>query len=270
MSFDEASGSPKEELSESSGNKATRQFLIPWENRLAFAQAMVGTGYPNFPQSRVISCGLQPWQGEDMPPSGTVVDPSVQTAGYPGRLALLTFAYGPDFTKKTWPTDMPKPANIRFGTELRFRVSGSAQFLVLPFGGCKWADNSADLTENDNSRILIPIREIELQWDFVDNPPLNALDDLMGSVNSGSFMGCEAETLLFENYSVEETFRASPINPHTNRVTIQMRRRRIVVGSNVYGWNHDYRENPSGWAKVLFKSDNAPRYALKSFTNTFA
>lgn len=270
MSYDELAGSPKEQLSEAAGSAATRTFLIPWENRLAFAQNMVGTAYPNFPQSRVVSCALQPWHGEDMPPSGTIVDPSVQTAGYPGRLALLTFGYGPDFTKKAWPTDMPKPANIRFGTELRFRVSGSAQFLVLPFGGCKWADNSADLTENDNSRILIPIREIELQWDFVDDPPLDDLDALMGTVNDDVFLGCEAETLLFENYSVQETFRASPINPHTNRVTIQMRRRRIAVGASVYGWNHDYREDPAGWAKVLFKSDNSPRYSIEPFDNIFA
>jgi hypothetical protein len=116
---------------------------------------------------------------------------------------------------------------------------------------------------------LIPIREIELQWDFVDDPPLDDLDDLMGTVNDSSFLGCEAETLLFENYSIQETFRASPIDPHTNRVTIQMRRRRIKVSTNVYGWNHDYREDPAGWAKVLFMSDNEPRYKLKSFTNIF-
>lgn len=270
MSYNELAGSPKEGLSESSGSTANRTFLVPWEIRIAFAESLVGYGYPNFPQSRVNALSIQPWHGEDMPPAGTVTDPSIQTAGYPGKYALITVGYGPDFTKKTWPTAMTKPENIRYGTELRFRVSGSAQFLVLPFGGCKWSDNGVDLTEGDNSRILIPIREIELQWDFVDDPPLDDLDDLMGTVNNATFLSCEPETLLFENYSVQETFRASALNPHTNRVTIQMRRRRIKPAVDVYGWNHDYRESPVGWAKVLFKSDNEPRYKLKTFENIFA
>lgn len=269
MSFDEIAGSPQEQLSESSGSTATRQFLVAWENRLSFAQAFVGTRYPNFPQARINSIAIAPWNGQDMPPNNvTIVDPSVVTSGYTGKPALITVSYGPDFTKKTWPTDMPKP-QYRNGTELRYRISGSAQFLVLPFGGCVWYDNFNPLTDQDNTRILIPIREIEIQWDFVDNPPLSTLDGLMGCVNSGTFMGCEAETLLFENYSVAESFRAAPLNPHTNRVTLQFRRRRIVDGINIHGWNHDYRESPVGWAKVLFKNNYKPRYDLKPFTNMF-
>jgi hypothetical protein len=270
MSFNELAGSPKESMSESSGNSANRTFLVPYEIRVAFAEALVGTAYPHLAQTRINSLSIEPWNGADMPPSGTIIDPSFQSSDYPGKFALITLGYGPDFTKKVWPTEMPKPENIRFGSELRFRVSGSAQFLVLPFGGCKWADNGVTLKDGDNSRILIPIREIELQWDFVDDPPLDDLDDLMGTVNDSSFLGCEPETLLFENYSVQETFRASALNPHTNRVMIQMRRRRIKAGVDIYGWNHDYRESPVGWAKVLFKSDNEPRYKLKSFTNIFA
>ena len=272
MSIDELSGSPTESLDESSGSTAERKFLVPWNSRLTFAQNLVGTGYSNFPQSRIISIDLQPWS-EELVPSGTITDASLQTADYADQPCLVTAKYGPDFTQKAWPTDMPKPT-FRAGTELRYQIDGSAQFLVLPFGGMKWLGTGAALKNQENSRILIPIREIELQWDFVDDPPLDTLDGLVGAVNDATFLGCEAETLLLETYSVVESFRAAPLNPHTNRLVLNFRKRRIEDGASVRGWNHDYREaegaTPAGWDKVIFQSDDSPRYTLKTMTNMFA
>ncbi len=269
MSYDELAESPQETLSESSGSTAQRMFLVDSANRLEFAQYLVGSLYPNFPQCRVNSVSIKPWSG-DIPPNGAeLIDPTVQTADYAGKPALITISYGPDFTQKTWPTDMPKPS-VREGTELRFNIGGSGQFLLIPSNGCKWQDSGEDLQGTENSRILLTIREIQIQWDFVDDPPLNTLDGLLGHCNETDFLGCEPETLLFEQYSVEESFRAAPLNPHTNRVQLTFRKRRIQDGSSVHGWNHDYRASPAGWAKVLFKSDDEPRYSLEDMTNMFA
>jgi hypothetical protein len=268
MEYTELSGSPHESLSESSGSSAERKFLVPWVNRLAFCQLLVSTAtkYPHFPQARVVSIDIQPWS-DDLNAIGTITNPSLQSAVYDDQPALITVKYGPDFTQKTWPTNFTKPA-IRYGTELRFQIRGSAKFLTIPASACKWEDDAdVPVPEDVNSALLIPMRSIQLQWDFVDDPPINTLEGLQGKVNSDTFLGSEPETLLFESYDVTETFRSAPANPHTNRVTIQLQRRK-VPGTSVYGWNHDYREAPAGWAK-LHLSDNKPRYKTTAFAGMF-
>lgn len=265
MSFDELAGSPRESLNEGSGSTAERRFLIPFNERLTFAQGLIGTRYPNMPQTRVVAVDIQPFT-EDLVPSGVIVDPSLATAGYGTQPALVTVKYGPDFTKKQWPAKLPKP-QFKAGTELRYRLSSSAQFLLIPSKGAKWESDNELLKNTELNRKLIPIRDIEVDWNFVDDPPLDRLDALVGSVNQTLFLGAEPETLLFENYNVDESFRAAPANPHTNRVTVCFRKRRIEENGNIYGWNHDWREDPPGWDKVIMGGE--PRYLLKTFTNTF-
>lgn len=274
MSYQELAGSPKESLSESGGPGVTRQFLIPWENRVATAYSLSGTSYPGLPHMRCSGIAMQPFVDDMAPNPSLISHPSVASANYAGKLALLTLTYIPNFVFKPWPTDFPKPT-FRNGTELRFRIGGSGQFLTVPWDGVKWevpGGGSGETTpverENQNNRIFIAIREVELQWDFVDDPPLDDLDELMNKSNQDTFLGCPAETVLFENYSVEETFRVVATNPHTNRVTVHLRIRKIKDGSNIYGWNHDF-SSEHGWARMLFQNDE-PRYPLATFANMFA
>ena len=279
MSYDELAGSPREQLNERFGSIAERKFLIPFNDRLTFAQAIVGTGYPNFPQARVTAVDIQPWN-DQLIPSGTVVDPALQTAGYGTQPCLITVRYGPDYTQKSWPTDFPKPTTIRSGTELRYRIGGSALYMVLPDDAVDWNDESSSGSGNDiynflydhpATRVLIPIREIELQWDFVDNPPIADLDALMGTVNDDTFLGSPAETLLFENYYVEDSFRAAPANPHTNRVIVNLRQRKIRSDTpgQFFGWNHEYRADSNAWDRIVLSNGN-DRYLPVDFSNMFA
>lgn len=270
MTYNELGGSPRESLSESSGSAAERRFLVPWDTRLTFAQQIVSgfTKYPHFPQARVVAMELQPWN-DDMVPFGTIVDPSIQSALYSSQPCLITVKYGPDYTQKAWPTDFTKPSPIRFGTELRFQIRGSAKYLLVPAAACKWEDDATiPVPEDVNSVILIPMRSIQLQWDFVDDPPIDRLEDFQGRINEDSFLGAPEETLLFETYEVTETFRAAPSNPHTNRVTINLVQRKIDTGSGIVGWQHDYRETPAGW-EVLLLSDDEPRYKDAPFAGMF-
>ena len=274
MSITELSGSPRESLNESSGSTAERRYLVPMNQRITFAQAQVGKAYPNFPQARVVAIDMQPWMGEDALPDGVIIDPAISTADYGFQPCLVTVKYGPDFTQKAWPTQFPKPAFL-LGTELRFQIRGDAKFLMIPTSACKWDDDvgsgggNIPVPEDINSAILIPARAIQIQWDFVNDPPITRLESLVGRVNSDTFLGSEAETLLFEGYDVTETFRASAIAPHTNRVTVNISQRRIDTGAAIVGWNHDYREEPAGWAKLLL-TDDEPRYKLTAFTGMFA
>ena len=269
MSYDELSGSPKESLNESSGSTAERKFLVPFSSRLSFAQSFVGTGYPNFPQARLVAIDIQPWT-EDLVPEGTIVDPSLTTADYGDQPCLVTVKYGPDYTQKAWPTGFTKPASIRSGTELRYNIRGTGQFLTIPSAATKWDDDPTAIVPADiQSTILIPMAAFQLQWDFVDDPPIDRFEDMIGQVNSDAFLGQPAETLLFDNYEISDSFRAAPANPHTNRVVISLVSRKIKDGVNTHGWNHFYREEPAGWAKLI-KSNGDPMYTSTAFAGMFA
>lgn len=269
--WDELAGSLIESISEGSGPAVERKFLIRWSDRLTFAQSFTAsvTAYPEESiVARVVSIDMQPWN-EDVIPSGVIVDPAFQMVSYGTQGCLVTVKYGPDFTRKEWPSQFPKPV-IRAGTELRYQIRGAAKFILIPCSATKWEDEEdAPVPEDANSATLVPLRQIQLQWDFVDDPLLVTIDNYQGKVNSDPFLGCEPETLLFENYQVEETFRSSILAPHTNRVTINLTSRRIDTGTEIVGWNHDYRETPPGWDRLLL-SDGQPRYKSTAFAGMFA
>lgn len=267
--YDELAGSPRESITEGSGSAAERQFLIPFNERLTFGENLVSTGYPHLPQTRMVAINLQPWT-EDLLVGGEILDPSKVTADYGEGPSVVTVQYGPDYTQKDWPTKFPKP-DFRNGTELRFQIRGSAQFLTIRASDLKWEDDAnIPVKAGLNNVILIPMSSFQIQWDFVDDPPIDRLEGLMGKVNEDEFLGSEPETILFETYEVTESFRASTDDPHTNRVAVQMTKRRIENGQNPpYGWNHDYREEPAGWAKLLM-SDGKPRYKIKPFGDMFS
>lgn len=270
MTYDELAGSPQESIDEGSGPSCQRRFLVPWGDRLTFAQSFVAgsTAYPSDIMSRVVGISLQPWN-EDTVPSGILVTPPTEMVDYGDQGCLVTVQYGPDYTRKDWPADFTKPT-FREGTELRYQIRGSAKFLLIPCSATKWEDNpDAPVPEDANTSILIPLRSIQLQWDFVDNPSIDDAEAFQGKLNSDTFLGCEAETLLFESYEISETFRASVDNPHTNRITVNLTARRINTGSGIVGWNHDFRETPAGWAKLLL-SDGLPRYKSTAFAGMFA
>lgn len=263
--FEELGGSPKESFTESSGPTVDRKFLVPMNTRLAFVETLVGSTYPHFPDARVVQIDLQPWH-EDLPSSGAIVSPALTSADYADQPCLVTVKYGPDYRAKTWPSDIPKPT-IQSGTELRLQIRGGAQFLTVPASSMAWLAADAPVPEDVNAAILISIGQYQLQWDFVNNPPIEAIEEATGKVNVSPFLGAPAETLLLESYDVSESFVMSALTPHTNRVTLHFARRRIQDGENTRGWNHDYRETDDGgvWDKLQLNGED--RYQATNFAN---
>lgn len=290
MPYEELSGSPTEGVGEGMGPTAQRMFATPWANRFALAATLTGAGafplaYPGLAHCRITSISIKPLSNS-LISSGAIGDPTqlpayLTTGNKPA--ALLTVTYGPAFDGKAWPSSITKPS-LRAGTTLRLRVRGSGQFLTIPGRVAHWEDDPPEpaspsdpegggevqhpVPPDLDGRILIPLTDYNLQWDFVDNPPVDRLRGLVGTVNQDSFLGAPPETLLFDNYDIDDSFRCSITNPHTNRVTVQLRERRITDGTNIHGWNHDFRENPPGWQKILL-ADDEPRYQPKVFANIF-
>lgn len=275
MSFRELPGSPQESFSESGGPTVIRRLLVPYSQRLTLAADLSNVLYPHFPDCRVVAMAISPWLGDQSVPTGPpTINPGLNSNEYADKEALLVVSYGPDFTNKLW--SIGKPA-FRQGTELRHQISGGGEFYDLPASATKWEedgdggssdDEPAVLEDNDTS-FKISKNFISIQWDFVDDVPVDRFEGLTGKVNQTTFLGSPPETILFNEYNVEETFKAQPIDSHTNRVTTIFERRAIPLdGGGVGGWNHDYREDPAGWAKLL-RSDDKPRYELAEFSQMF-
>lgn len=265
--YEELSGSPRESLNEGNGASIERRFVVPWSNRFLFTESMLGTTHPAFPQLRVVGFDVQPMTEELRSYA------NFAGADYGIQPAIVTVKYAPNFTLKPWPKDFAKPAH-RLGTELRYQIQGSGQFLLTPTSGMRWEQGEGEpdpppVTEDANASILIPFKRVQLQWDFVDDPPVVRLDDFMGTVNKETYLGCKPETLLFESYDIQEAFRASPIIPHTNTVVINLLQRQIKYKTGggrdaIGGWNHDYVPDMGWWIRMK-TSAGRDRYEVTSW-----
>jgi len=269
--YEELAGSPREAFGESSGPSATRVFLIPWATRFTFADALVGDGngsvYPGFDHCRVKQIEIEPFSKE-FPPNGVIMDPATDMVEYlanGGVAAQVTVSYGPSFADKTWPNDIDFPA-LREGTELRLRIRGSGQFLTLPGRFTRPYASSDTCPPDMNARVVIPITEYQIQWDYVGNVRVKWLEERLGHVNSVKFLGAEPETLLFESFDVDDSFRVDVTDPHCNRVNMLLRKRH-VQGHTTYGWNHDFLEN-TGWTRIEFENGES-RYPLTDLGGLF-
>lgn len=282
--YNELSGSPKIGLSESGGPTITRTFVVDWADHLSFIASELtdpdSVGYydpathPSMAGCRVQSVEIEPLTSE-LSPSGTVTKVEDDLASYSSPLAAkITVNYGPSFFHKTWLAgDKPQ---LREGTSLRLRIRGTGQFLTLPARAFEWEQSPGDITAgnpappvppDENSRILIPLTEYQFQWDYIDDPNYSWMEDHVGHVNSDTFCGCEPGTLLFENWESDDAFKLDYTDPHTQKHMIFCRRRKIKVGNDIFGWNHEFREK-TGW--TIMRMNGELRYPETAFALLFA
>ena len=251
-----------------SGNSATRIFRVPWANRLSVAESLLGSAHPSIPHCWCNQVKIEPFPGE------------AKAYGGAGEisydLAKITAEYATDFAYQPWP--IPKPP-FRQGTGLSIMsIQSSGEWMRLPARAVRWEDNEngypgEPLPEDDSpaGRILVRKAEYLLLWDYVDNPPLNSWNEKIGKVNSGAFLGCPQETLLFLGYELAPSTRASITSPWCWKLVAKFSYRGIKIGQNTYGWNHEYR--PDGWKRVKMNNGSGQwvdRYQKVDFSGMFA
>jgi len=260
MYFEELTGSPKMTLTAHNGHSMTRTFLVAWEDSATFATAVFAGGFPGYPTSYPQQVALEPFLGENDIASGQVVDPSLTTAQY--RWAKATVSYATTQWGASWPADIPVPSHD--------------SVLAVPARATNWEDvtpgdeDKPVPPEDQMNRILIPLIDYNVNWDWVANPPRDKLRGFLGKTNSDTFMGCEAETLLCEGAHISPSFRPAT-DPRCYAVDVVLKQRRIVDpddADTVYGWNHEYREDPAGWTKIKL-SDKSLRYSTVDFDDLF-
>lgn len=267
MSTAEISGSNSSQHTVGQGNSSSRVFTVPWADRLTFAESLLGAPHPEIPFCWCKSVSIEPF-------------PSRDPAAYPGtaiayELAKVTAEYGTDFTvAEQWPSAVPRPT-VRANTTLQLAMRLGAEFLRFPARETRWEDNTTGdptkpVPDEDSpaGRLLVRQGEINLTWNYVDDPPL--LTEYFGTVNSDTFLGAPPETLLFGGVELVESTKASITDPGCWTVKVTLQYRMIKVGLNTYGWNHEYR-GEDGWKKVyMFDGTSwAERYKPVPYASMF-
>jgi hypothetical protein len=266
--------SMKRTLSYANGWAAEMVYCMAQADVDAHIAANYLSAYPGTAYLHVAHINDEPWMEGDV----------VQTSGM-SNARKLTYSFALDYLAVPWPDNIPRPDYLT-GTTLRLEARFSGQFLTLPARALQSSGTYTPTSNpdgspytggpitppppppNSNNRLLIPLVDYLVEWDRVQDLGALDFDDEIGCVNESAFMGCEAETLLLEGVSLMPSFVLNPSNPHCWKATATLKRRRIVIGSDVYGWNDDFIPNPPGWTRMLM-SDGNPRYPQADFTGLF-
>jgi len=265
MSSEEKCGSNSSAHAVGSGNAATRVFVVDWASRLTFAQSLTGAAHPEIPYCWCNSLKIDPIIREQ---------PANES---PTGYALVTAEYATDWaTANHWPSDIPKPDHCE-GTGLTLRMQYAGDFLRVPAREMQWDDNPYSEPDkpipDDESmagRILIQGAQYDLQWVYVDDPPIKRLRAAESHVNEDEFLGCDPGTLLFLGFDLTPSANFDLLDPGSWELSLKFMERRIEIGEDIYGWNHELRAD--GWQQVNMRrnGDSGPRYQPMAFAGLLA
>ncbi|MGB9619745.1 MAG: hypothetical protein ACPL7K_04990, partial [Armatimonadota bacterium] len=140
----------------------------------------------------------------------------------------------------------------------------------------KWADNPNGYpdepipgAQSPAMRLYVPQQRITIVWHNVILVRAKELDKMVGRVNADEFLGRSPETILFESYSMQPEMTFDLNFPVRWAVTCNFIYRAIIVGGEIYGWNHELRHD--GWKRVIVETGRGPsdRYEKTSFRGIF-
>ncbi len=254
--FKELAGSPIEQYT-LEGFRARREFLIDWQDRDAFAAEVLGSAtpfggggsihYPGKPSVYAVKLRFEPFD-PDAPEIQSLDNLSVGLNSYGDSLAKAVVEYRTIVDRDR----EDGPAN-QVGTHLTYRMAFSSESVPLASDGWVWEDQPAvALPGGMELARAIPMTEHRLIWRQVVNPPWGVIHAMQGRVNAGEFLGCPAETVLFEGAEANKLFRAGLEEGPSQfawQIAYVFRERSVKHGGAVYGWNHVYRGDPPGWVR---------------------
>jgi hypothetical protein len=258
-------------------------YVGPWLQRFSFAQAKTRALHPSLPGCYCGRINIYP-RDPQLPPTteiGDVIDELPQYAKGSDPWAVAVCRYSTDFSVAPWPSNVTKPT-IEAGTTLRFERRAGGQFLSMRPEDMKHEQNTEGSPtgpkwrkDSQAGRKLIVTGEYHLTWLYVQEPPISCWRDTMiGHVNADYFLDCPPETLLFDDFDIRPSIRFDLLDPFCWEVTIILRERRIKVGDDTYGWNHEYGPGNDGVKWYRVKMDNGAgavrdRYDKEVFANMF-
>lgn len=272
--FQELAGSPRERHGPD-GFRAVRRFLIAWEDREAFAAAVLGRAganprpagrYPGKSDAYAVSVTFEPADPASLRTllAGQGDDVSDLLADYTGTPAVAKVEY-----RGTSPQDRPDGPQPSRGTQLSYRMEPVWDVLPLEASGWRWSDlPQQNLPGDAVLDLLLPQTDHILTWRQVIGPPWRAMRELQGKVNAEPFLECPAGTVLFLGTTAAKLFRGTgEVAPFCWELTYRFRERAIKHGGQVFGWNHRYRGDPAGFA--VPEDDAGPLFESADFDPLF-
>lgn len=280
--FEELSSSP-EGVIDRSGNSIERRFKVGRDDLINFIQYLCdggtsgwsGTPAPSvvLPNTYLSAVRFSPLAGDEQHPvSKVITNPLTATNEYKHWLVTATYSLYP--FNLIWPSAVPKPAH-RANTTLKLQIKGSKEYKTFAARFLRWSssgpvapgatgtpDTTNPVPQDMPARIMIPTIDFVVEWDLVLDPPINTFMAAVGHCNYGAFLGCSSETLLLDDYDVQESMRLSTTYPWAYKCLLNFRFRYV-------GWNMEFREDPPGWAYIIC-ADGTPRHPPLSMTNIFA
>ncbi len=253
FTFQELGGSPHEKYTVD-GFSATRRFLVPWEQRTEFAQAVFGTTerltYPGRSDVFAYTLDFEPLE-PDMIGVRTLENLKTDLVDYNGSFAqaVVKYAVSTGSERSDVPLNDEK-------TSITYKMVVDSEEVTLPAGGWKWADTYGAIPAGTQVVKKLPITEHVLTWSEVVDPPWEVITSLQGKVNANPFLGCSAGTLLFRGAEANKLYRrGAGVDEEPASfvwaIKYTFRERAIKMNGVVYGWNYLYRETTSTWVNVI-------------------
>jgi len=264
LAFQELGGSPHEKYT-LDGFSATRQFVIPWEQRVDFVHAVFGDSTQPLVERRLVYPGrsdvfadtldFEPLES-DMIGVRMLANLKTDLVDYNGSFAKATVRYSTTDGKDR--NDLPVGED---GTSLTYRMVIDSEESLLPPGGWVWTDTNVAIPIGTEILKKVPVTEHVLTWGQVINPPWTAINICQGKVNVATFLGCPAGTLLFRGAEANKLYQrgtgivSAPI-PFAWAIKYTFRERSVKMNGQVYGWNHFYREGGGNWVPIQHGSSS--------------
>jgi hypothetical protein len=272
--FWEMADSPKETHSRQ-GFSATRTILTLWADRSTIAAQLMGSAnttgavnalqYPGLSSVRCARVDVAPLTNDVTSQVLATIDGDLNSYE---SYAVLTAKY-----QTLEPVDPDLPVSGDEGTYFSYRLGISAEGLVLPGVGMKWASDAPGKSPQEQDltvTITIPIQEHFLTWHRVLNPPKKTFRDLIGSVNEAKYLGAATGTLLFSGATLDAEWAFEGDFDDIRqayRVNLTFKERRIMDGGAAIGWNYAWRSLPEGsrgWQEIE-NGNGEPAYRSGDF-----
>ncbi|WP_347245385.1 hypothetical protein [Thermogutta sp.] len=267
--FVEISGSNNTTLDASNVVQIDRKFVGPAARVIPFVRYMSKKSHPVARWAYPVSIRIEPYLG-DATRSVIPRDPSRAVIGY--DVAIVTITYGVNTQAiALWPEGWSVPHHRR-GTWLELRLDSSGEFMQIE--SAAWEDNKAKdpaypIPEHGSPalQLYIPQQRITVVWHGVPWVP-KYLDFYVSKVNAKEFLGKPAETLLFENYSIQMETVLDLNYPVRWAVSCNFLYR-CVQDHGPHGWNEELRRD--GWRRVFVRTVYGlrPRYDSADFNRLF-
>lgn len=148
----------------------------------------------------------------------------------------------------------------------------SAEVQLIPASGAKWQDTGDPVKSGDTqSGKVIPMVDHTFEFHRVPPTKETSLDatvrSFVGQINTSTYSGIPAETLLFKGASKSWAIDSS--GQQTFTYGMQFKERNLKIGNETKGWNDFFRNEDGTYQTLLTKDDETIYSTTSQFSSLF-